>query len=89
MSTIIERAKAFFREHPVTTERKVNQYLTEHMPRLAREYKLATVKDSAPLDEKIDGQESTVAELDSWRDGMESTIETLRKRTHRLEMKQG
>jgi hypothetical protein len=87
MSVIMERVRAFFREHPVTTERKANQYLTEHMPRLTREYKLATVKDSAPVDEQISSQEAGIADLLAWRDGTEGKLAELRKRTSRLEMK--
>ena len=87
MVGIIERTKAFFREHPVTTERKVNRYLTEHLPRLAREYKLVTVKDSANLDAKLKAQEGTLDELDHWMGMSQERVDSIKKRVNMLEVK--
>lgn len=87
MVGIIDRTKAFFREHPVTTERKVNRYLTEHLPRLAREYKLATVKDSTNLDTKLKAHEGTLDELDHWMGLSQERVDMIKKRVNRLEAK--
>ena len=87
MVGIIDRTKAFFREHPVTTERRVNRYLTEHLPRLAREYKLVTVKDSASLDTRMKTQEGTLDELDHWMGQSEERVDAIKKRVNRLEAK--
>ena len=87
MVGIMDRTKAFFREHPVTTERKVNRYLTEHLPRLSREYKLVTVKDSANLDTRMKTQEGTLDELDQWMGLSQERVDAIKKRVHRLEAK--
>lgn len=87
MVSIYSRTKAFFREHPVTTERKVNRYLTEHLPRLARDYKLVTLKDSAGLDTRMKAQEGSLDELDHWMGLSQERVDTIDKRVERLEAK--
>ena len=87
MVGFIDRTKAFFREHPVTTERKVTRYLTEQLPRLAREYKLASVKDSANLDSRMKAQEGTLDELDHWMGATQERADAITKRVERLEAK--
>ena len=87
MVNIFSRTKAFFREHPVTTERKVNRYLTEHLPRLSREYKLTPVKDSANLDTRMKAQEGSLDELDHWMGLSQERVDTIRKRITGLEAK--
>ena len=85
MVGIIDRTKAFFREHPVTTERKVNRYLTEHLPRLAREYKLVTIKDSANLDTRMKAQEGTIDDLDHWMGLSQERVDAIKKRVNTIE----
>ena len=89
MVGLTEKARAFFREHPVTTERKVNQYLTEQMPRLVREYKLATTKDSTSIDDKLKKNETAVDELESWQSNFTATTDELKKRVSKLEVRKG
>ncbi len=89
MVSVIEKAKAFFREHPVTTERKVNQYLTEHLPRLAREYKLANKKDCVNIEASIKEQESTLDDLEDWQSDVTLKMDQLRTKVSRLEVRDG
>jgi hypothetical protein len=86
MVGIIEKAKAFFRENPVTTQRKVNQYLTENLPRLAREYKLASESDISTMDKRVDREESEIADLEAWRMTTENKVEELRKRLDKIQV---
>jgi ubiquinone biosynthesis protein UbiJ len=86
MAAVIERAKAFFRENPVTTQRKVNQYLTENLPRLAREYKLASVSDLSSVDSRINTGMTEIADLEAWRGMTEDKVEELKQRLDRIQM---
>lgn len=85
MAAIVERAKAFFRENPVTTQRKVNQYLTENLPRLAREYKLASVSDLSSIDERLHREDSEIADLETWRGATEDKVEELKRRLDKVQ----
>ena len=85
MVGLTERAAAFFRENPITTERKVNQYLTEHLPRLAREYKLATTKDSAVVDGSIKEHSGNLDGLEAWKETTVSRMENMKERVSDLE----
>lgn len=86
MVDILDRARAFFREHPVTTDRKVNQFLTENLPRLAKEYNLATVKDCAVIDGRMDDHEGIIANLEKWQAETSSVVDSLRGRITKLEV---
>ncbi|HIH01114.1 TPA: hypothetical protein HA259_03405, partial [Thermoplasmata archaeon] len=58
-----------------------------HLPRLSREYKLVTVKDSANLDAKMKTQEGTLDELDHWMGASQERVDAIKKRVNRLEAK--
>ncbi len=85
MVGLTEKVSAFFRENPITTERKVNQYLTEHLPRLAKEYKLATKKDAAQIDGKIKENTESLDDLEDWMESAQDRIEGLKGRVSTLE----
>lgn len=87
LSSYKERLSAFFRERPVTTDRRVNQYLTENLPRLAREYKLATTKDAAKIDKTLEEHETSIDELEEWQADVSDRVGGLKRRIGAIEVK--
>jgi len=84
-----ERMGGYFRDNPVTTGRKVDNYLTENLPRLAREYELASEKDVAKIDEHLDEYSDTIDELEEWKVDVTDRVSILKKRVHKIELTTG
>ena len=89
MTGIKERIGGYFRDNPVTTKRKVDNYLTENLPRLAREYKLASEKDIAPIDGQIEDYDESISELEKWKVDVKDRVSTLKKRVEKIEITTG
>jgi len=86
MTGIKERIGGYFRENPVTIKRKVDNYLTENLPRLAREYKLASEKEIAPIDAKIENHDKKINELERWKVDVKDRVSILKKRVKKIEL---
>ncbi|MGM0405930.1 MAG: hypothetical protein ACQEQM_07305 [Thermoplasmatota archaeon] len=89
MTGIKERIGGYFRENPVTIKRKVDNYLTENLPRLAREYKLASEKDIAPIDGQIEDYDESISELEKWKADVKDRVSILKKRVKKIELEKG
>lgn len=84
-----ERVRAALTRHPVTISKRVDLYLSEHLPDLMDEYKLATKNDLKDLDKRFEMYDEDVADLDSWRDTTIKKTGELEGRIERLEFKYG
>lgn len=84
-----ERMGGYFRSNPVTTGRKLDNYLNENLPRLAREYELATEKDAAAIDGHLEGYGETIDELEEWKVDVTDRVSILKKRVHKIELTTG
>jgi len=89
MVGIKERIGGHFRDNPVTTGRKVDNYLTENLPRLAREYKLASEKDVAPIDKQLEDYDKTISELEKWKVDVKDRVSIIKKRVNKIELATG
>ncbi|MFO8109764.1 MAG: hypothetical protein R6U17_04480 [Thermoplasmata archaeon] len=89
MVGIKERIGGHFRENPVTMKRKLDNYLTENLPRLAREYKLASEKDVAPIDGQIENHDKKISELEIWKVDVKNRVSILKKKVNRIEIAKG
>ncbi len=87
MPNIGERTRAYVRDRGPT--HRLDQYLTEQMPRLIREHELATEERIRPLDEQIGRHHDRIADLEGWRGASVRRLETIQKRLSRLEVKYG
>lgn len=84
-----ERMKSGFRMHPLLISKRVDLYLSEHLPDLVDEYRLATKKDFAEVDEKFELYEGDIEELESWKNSAQQRVEDTEGRIERLEYKHG
>lgn len=84
-----ERIKSVFRMHPLSVGKRVDLYLSEHLPELMDEYRLATKRDIAGVDEKFELYEGDVEELGSWKNSTRQKVEDVEGRIERLEYKHG
>lgn len=87
MPGIKERIGGYYRNNPVTIGRKVDTYLTENLPQLAREYNLATEKDVTSIDEDIEEYDET--KLEDWRVDVTDRVSILKKRVQKIEVTAG
>ena len=87
--SVKERFEAALREKPISTNKKVDIYLTENLPDLVNEHKLATKNDFGDINRTFDTYENDVLELETWRDKSKSKVNELTERIERLELKYG
>lgn len=75
--------------HPLSINRKLDQYLSERLPLLMDEYKIADRNDVSDLDGQFEGLENRMDELEKWKKGFDERMNTGRARLDRLKMKYG
>ncbi len=89
MPGIKERIGGHFRDNPITMGRKVDNYLTENLSVLTREYKLAAEKDIAPIDQQLDDHDTTICELEKWKVDVKDRVSIIKKRVNKIELATG
>ncbi|MGA1793118.1 MAG: hypothetical protein ACMUHM_04135 [Thermoplasmatota archaeon] len=86
---ISSRIQAFSTKHPISMNRKIDQYLSEHLPDLMDEYKIADRNDVADLDGDFDGYEKRMTELEGWKKDFDLRLNEGSRRIERLKLKYG
>jgi len=86
---VSSRIQAFSTKHPISINRKIDQFLSEHLPDLMDEYKIADRNDVSDLDSEFDGYEIRVTEMESWRKDFDHRMEDGARRLERLKLKYG
>lgn len=86
---ITERVKSSIREQALTMGRRIDLYLTEHMPELVDKYNLATKKDLRDIDKTFKTYEDSLDDLENWRENSKTRMDDVRKQISRLETKYG
>lgn len=89
MPGIKERIGGHFRENPITMGRKLDNFLTENLSVLAREYDLATEKDVAPIDQQFEDHDKTINELEKWKVDVKDRVSILKKKVKKIELAKG
>lgn len=84
-----ERVESLLRAHPVSISKKVDLYLSEQLPDLIDEYRLATKKDIAVVDRTFETYEGDIEELETWKNSTSQKVEDIEGRINRLEYKHG
>jgi hypothetical protein len=87
--TIRGRMQAFSASHPLSVNRKIDNYLTEHLPDLMDEHKIADRNDISDLDAQFENHEKRMTDLENWRKEFDVKITDGSKRIERLKMKYG
>ncbi|MFO8051606.1 MAG: hypothetical protein R6V01_07910 [Thermoplasmatota archaeon] len=86
---ISNRVQAYSSRHPFSMNRKIDQYLSEHLPDLMDEYKIADRNDVADLDSEFEGYDRRMIDLEGWRKDFDLKVNEGSRRIERLKMKYG
>lgn len=89
MVSVGQRISAYFRELTGGSGRKLDRYITEHLPELIDTHRLATKNDFIEIDSAFNWADGEMAELDSWKESTEERVKKARERMERLELKYG
>lgn len=89
MVGVAERTRAFFRDHEPLGGRRLDRYLTAHLPELIREHELATEESLRPLDEQLGRDHGAVLDLEQWKVTSARRLEQIKRRLGRLEVRRG
>ena len=86
---IRQRIQAISVTHPLSINKKMDQYLSEHLPDLLDEYKIADRSDIADIERDFEGYEKRMNDLDSWKADFSNRLEKDKHRVERLKFKYG
>jgi hypothetical protein len=86
---ISSRIQAFSSKHPISINRKIDQYLSEHLPDLMDEFKIADRNDISDIDSEFDGYEKRMTQLEGWRKDFDLKMNDGSRRIERLKLKYG
>ena len=86
---ISSRIQAFSTKHPISINRKIDQYLSEHLPDLMDEYKIADRNDITDTDSQFEGYEKRISDLEGWRKEFDVRMDDGSRRLERLKLKFG
>jgi hypothetical protein len=86
---ISSRIQAYSTRHPISINRKIDQYLSENLPDLMDEFKIADQNDVADLDSEFGGFEKRMTDLETWRKEFDLRLSDGTRRIERLKMKYG
>jgi hypothetical protein len=84
-----QRIQAISVTHPFSINKKIDQYLSESLPDLMDEYKIADRNDLSDLEKDFAGYEQRMDALETWRKGFDEQLTTNRSRMDRLKLKYG
>lgn len=83
------RIKATSLKHPVSSNRKVDLFLSENMGLLLDEYRVADRSDLLEVETSLTGQEARMEDLESWKFKTTERLSTTRSRLDRMKTKYG
>ena len=86
---VSSRIQAFSTRHPMSINRKIDNYLSENLPKMMDEFKIADRNDIGDLDTGFDGYEKRVTELEGWRKEFDLRMNEGARRIERLKLKHG
>jgi hypothetical protein len=86
---ISSRIQAYSTRHPISINRKIDNFLSENLPALMDEFKIADQNDIADLDSEFGGYEKRMTDLESWRKEFDLRLIDGTRRIERLKMKYG
>ncbi|MBN1390187.1 MAG: hypothetical protein JXA22_06055 [Candidatus Thermoplasmatota archaeon] len=86
---ITSRIQEYRIRNPVSMSKKIDQYLSEHLPDLMDEYRIADRNDVADLDIEFDGYEKRMSELEGWKKYFDIKLDDGARRIERLKLKFG
>ncbi|MFW3146449.1 MAG: hypothetical protein ACMUIE_06525 [Thermoplasmatota archaeon] len=87
--SFMNRVQAMGITHPFSMNKKLDQFLSENLPDLMDEYKIADRNDIADIDGQFEGFEKRMDELESWRKNFDLKLDESDRRMARLRTKYG
>lgn len=87
--SIANRLQAYSSTHPLSLNRKLDQYLSEKLPDLMDEYKIADTSDLKDVDGNLGSLEGRLEALDNWKTGFSEKIDSSKNKINRLKIKYG
>jgi hypothetical protein len=87
--SLITRIQASSVTHPFSMNKKLDQFLSEKLPDLMDEFKVADRSDIIELDGRFEGYDKKMDTLDSWKKEFDPKLEDSEKRISRLRTKYG
>ena len=86
---ITERVAAISVNHPLSMNRKIDQFLSERIPDFMDEYKIADSTDMTGIEGLFEDLEKRMDDLESWKNNFEPRIENNQNRMARIKVKFG
>lgn len=86
---IANRIQAYSASHPMSLNRKIDAYLSENLPVMMDEYKIADQNDLKDLEDTFQGYEGRMKELEKWKPDFAQNLKETRTRVDRLKIKHG
>ncbi|MFO8051044.1 MAG: hypothetical protein R6V01_05025 [Thermoplasmatota archaeon] len=87
--SIGQRIQAVSVTHPFSINKKIDQYLSESLPDLMDEYKVADKNDLVDLEKDFVDHEQRMDALEKWKKGFDEEMKHSRSRMDRLKLKYG
>ncbi|MEA3559225.1 MAG: hypothetical protein U9R75_08240 [Candidatus Thermoplasmatota archaeon] len=84
-----QRIQAVSVTHPFSMNKKIDQYLSESLPDLMNEFKIADRNDLADIEKDFLGYEQRMDALETWEKGFDAELKNARTRMDRLKLKYG
>jgi hypothetical protein len=84
-----ERMGAFFREHSIMTNSKVNRHLSLNLPDMIEEHNLSVRTDLKEVDDLIGPAETKIDSLEKWKTSTQERLDRSKDRVELLEKKYG
>lgn len=84
-----QRIQAISVAHPLSTNKKIDQYLSENLPNLMDQYKLADKSDVQDVEKKFEDLEKRMEDLDQWKKDFGLKLNETDSRMGRLKYKYG
>jgi polyhydroxyalkanoate synthesis regulator phasin len=75
--------------HPLTTNKKIDQYLSENLPDMLDQHKIADRSDVVDIDKTFEDLEKRMDDLDSWKKEFTTKVDDGKRRIGRLKYKYG
>ena len=87
--TFKQRIQAFNVGHPMSMNKTLDQYLSEHLPDMIDQYKLADRSDMADLEKVFLSYEERMEALENWKGDFDEKLKKDQARMDRLKFKVG
>lgn len=87
--SIANRLQAYSSTHPLSLNRKLDQYLSEKLPDLMDEYKIADNSDLKDVDGNLESLEGRLEDLNTWKIGFSEKMDNTKTKLDRLKIKHG